>query len=211
MPARPAKVFPVPPRAIAQAGHLRQAAGHQQGLGVVPAAHAVAAAGAQGHDVFQGGAQLHAHDIAAGVDPEVVVHEQVLDQLGAAFDPGRRTPRRWGHAAAHLLRVGGAGEGHHRAVVPGDFPSMIWLMRRERVPSRCPWTRTTRTVSGVEQVASPARRSTARAKDGVAMTTTAAALHAGQVSGEVQALRQRHPLQHGVLPGLAQAGGTPPP
>ena len=66
-----------------QAGHLRQPPGHQQGLGVVPTAHAVGAAGTQGDDVFQGGADLGPDPVVAGIDPEALVHKQVLDLLGS--------------------------------------------------------------------------------------------------------------------------------
>ena len=114
-PASPAKGLLFSSQGHPQPGHLRQPPGHEQCLGVVPAAHAVAAAGAEGDDVLQGGAQLGAHLVGAGVDPEAGVHKQVLHLPGQLQVLAGRHHAGW-DMAAHLLGVGGAGEHHHGAV-----------------------------------------------------------------------------------------------
>ena len=118
-PARPAKVSCRPPRATPSRAISARPRVMSRALVLSPIAHAVAAAGTQGDDVLQGGAQLHAHHIVAGVHPEAVVHKQVLHRARAAAWSGQADDHAGGHPAAHLLGVGGAGEGHHGAAVPG--------------------------------------------------------------------------------------------
>ena len=94
----------------AQPGDLGKAARHEQGLGVVAVAHAVADTGAEGDDVFECRAQLDTGRVRAGVDAETAAHEGVLHALGklplrAGDDNARRD------AAADLLGVRGAGQG----------------------------------------------------------------------------------------------------
>ena len=72
-------------------------------------------AAGQRHHVFHGGGQLHAHDILAGIDPEIVIHESVL------YQPGHFQIRTGGHAAgghpnAYFLCVRRAGKGGYRCV-----------------------------------------------------------------------------------------------
>ena len=94
----------------AQPGDLGKTARHEQGLGVVAVAHAVADTGAEGDDVLECRAQLDAGRVRAGVDAETAAHEGVLHALGklplrAGDDNARRD------AAADLLGVRGAGQG----------------------------------------------------------------------------------------------------
>lgn len=65
---------------LAQAGQLRHGPGHQQRLGVILKPQACADAAAEGHYIFHRRRQLHAHDVIAGVDSEVIVHKGILDK-----------------------------------------------------------------------------------------------------------------------------------
>ena len=83
---------------------------HQQGFGVVLIPHTVADAAGQRHHVLQGAGQLHSHDIRAGIHPEAVVHKGVLHREGSRLrHAGRHAAG--GEPTAHLLGVGGAGQG----------------------------------------------------------------------------------------------------
>ncbi|CAN4002934.1 DUF6487 domain-containing protein, partial [Dysosmobacter welbionis] len=102
-----AEGLPGAPQLLPQAGNLRHSPGHQQGFGIVLIAQTVAHTAAEGNDVLQRRRQLHAHDVAAGVHPEVVVHEGVLHKTR------RIHIQAGGHAAGgqadpHLLCMGRA-------------------------------------------------------------------------------------------------------
>ena len=94
----------------AQSGGLRQATGHEHGLGVVPEAQTVGDTGAQGNDVFQRRTQLRAHGIGAGVHPQGVRHESVLHEFRKRLI-GAGSQQTGGKIDADLLGVAGAGEG----------------------------------------------------------------------------------------------------
>ena len=107
---KPGKGFLFRTQRHAQTGGLRQATGHEHGLGVVPEAQTVGDTGAQSNDVFQRRAQLRAHGVGAGVHPEGICHKGVLHKFRQRLI-GAGSQQTGGQIDADLLGVAGAGEG----------------------------------------------------------------------------------------------------
>ena len=194
MPARPPKVCRVPPSFSPRRVDLRHGPGHQQSLGVVLIAHAVADAAAQGDDVFQRRRQLHADDVVAGIDPEIVVHKGVLHKAG------RRPIRAGGHAAGGhggrplpLRGKGRKGQPLYRysRSPPAESGSCAgWC------PARCPWTRRP-APSPAAGTAPPCRPVSRTAKDGAAHTTSSAPSRQRRSPVIVSASGRRTPCSRG--------------
>ena len=183
---------------LAQVGQLRHGPGHQQRLGVVLETQTRADAAAQGHYVLQRRRQLHAHDVVAGVDAEIVVHERVLDE------PSRRPVRAGGNASrghpdAHLFRVGGAGQGHHPAEVMGLLLDHL-AHAQIGVPLNA-------LGDGHQdglpfQVGRHLPGGLPDGEGGCRADHQVRPLQTGEVTGDLQRLRQDHTLEQGIFPGL---------
>ena len=142
IPGQAGKGLPPAPQGHPQPGDLRQAPGHEHGLGVVPVTHAGRSSPAhRAMTFFRAAPSSTPTTSLLTVDAEAVVHK-----TGPAPSP----PPAWsaagrdhggGHPPGHLLGVGGAGEGHHRAVVPGAPRCMHLRHAQGRSPSQSPWTR----------------------------------------------------------------------
>ena len=187
-----------PPKGHPQPGHLRQTPGYKQGLGIVAIAHAVAAAGAQGNDVFQRGADLGANPVAAGVYPEAGIHKQVLNLfrsrqvLGGRYDPGGDMP-------AYLLGVGGPGEDHNRArdLLLNDLAQQQRGVLLDTLGHRH------QDGPRVHQPPEPLGRGP-HGEGGRSHHHQPAVPNGGQIAGEFQLLGQGDALQHGALPGILE-------
>ena len=98
----------------AQPGDLRQTPGHEHGPGIIAKAHTVTDPRTEGDDVLQRRTDLRAHHIGGGVDPEAVIHKEILHQLRSLLILGGSNDGA-GQSPADFLGVGGAAEHHHGA------------------------------------------------------------------------------------------------
>ena len=109
--AQPGKGLCLAAEQFAETAHFGDAARHQCRLGVVAELHAVDDARRDRHHVFQCAAEFHPDHVGAGVDPEIVVDEALLDQFGQR-EIGRRGHHRGRNPAGDFLGMAGTGKDH---------------------------------------------------------------------------------------------------
>ncbi len=195
------------PQLLPQAGNLRHSPCHQQGFGVVLIPHTVAHTAAEGNDVLQRRRQLHAHDVAAGVHPEVIVHEGVLHKNAPHPHPSRRPRSRWAGGPPPPRHE----KGQKELLLYRYSPVSSWItwLRRRFVSRSIPETDTT-TVFSVRYGAIFFAVSRT-AKEGGALTTRSAPFKQPKAPVMWRDSGRWTPCKKRVLPGpghLRRLGGA---